>query len=219
VVALVLPASRLVDARQTLERLADNIGGVLEAMGSGLQQSWSAEQAADWRRSARTVRERLVDQANEAVGTGRDAARWNFRDRRHIDVLGRYEEVMPRLERTAIGVSVISRGLDDHAHLSGTTHRAMPAMGALLAALGGAVRALVHDVLGESDGADLAGSLAEVRGRRERCMRGASRRARSAIEHDQEPGADELEGEWLSYAALLVQVDRIVGDLSAPPPT
>lgn len=126
---------------------------------------------------------------------------------------------MPRLERTAIGVSVISRGLDDHAHLSGTTHRAMPAMGALLAALGGAVQALVHGVLGESDRGDLADSLAEVRGRRERCMRGASLRARSAIEHDQEPGADELEGEWLSYAALLVQVDRIVGDLSAPPPT
>lgn len=219
VISLVLPASRLVDARQTLERLAGSIGRVLEAMGSGLQQSWSAEQTADWRRSARTVRERLVDQANEAVGSGRDAARWNFRDRRHVDVLGRYEEVMPRLERTAIGVSVISRGLDDHAHLSGTTHRAMPAMGALLAALGGAVRALVHDVLGEPDGADLASSLAEVHRRRERCMRGASRRARSAIEHDQEPGADALEGEWLSYAALLVQVDRIVGDLSAPPPT
>ena len=42
---------------------------------------------------------------------------------------------MPRLERTAIGVSVISRGLDDHAHLGGTTHRAMPAMGALMIAL------------------------------------------------------------------------------------
>ena len=27
------------------------------------------------------------------------------------------------------------------------------------------------------------------------------------------------EGEWLNYAALLVQVDRIVGDLSAPLPT
>jgi uncharacterized membrane protein YgaE (UPF0421/DUF939 family) len=218
VVSLVLPASRLVDARQTLERLAESIGGVLDAMGSGVQQSWSAEQTADWRRRARTVRERLVDQANEAVGNGRDAARWNFRDRRHVDVLGRYEEVMPRLERTAIGVSVISRGLDDHAHLSGTTHRAMPAMGALLAALGGAVRDLVHDVLGEPDGGDLAEALALVRGRRERCMRGASRRARSAIEHDQESAADELEGEWLSYAALLVQVDRIVGDLSAPPP-
>jgi uncharacterized membrane protein YgaE (UPF0421/DUF939 family) len=218
VVSLVLPASRVVDARQTLERLADSIGGVLEAMGSGLQESWSTAQTAEWRRTARTVRERLVDQANEAVGNGRDAARWNFRDRRHVDVLARYEEVMPRLERTAIGVSVISRGLDDHAHLSATTHRAMPAMGALLLALGGAVRALVHDVLGAPESGGLAAWLAEVRGQRERCVRGASRRARLAIEHDQEAGADELEGEWLSYAALLVQVDRIVGDLSAPPP-
>jgi uncharacterized membrane protein YgaE (UPF0421/DUF939 family) len=58
VVSLGLPASRLVDARQTLERLADGIGGVLGAMDSGLQQSWSAEQTADWRRSARTMRER-----------------------------------------------------------------------------------------------------------------------------------------------------------------
>ena len=218
VVSLVLPASRLVDARQTLERLADRIGGVLEAMGSGLHESWSTEQTAEWRRTARTVRERLVDQANEAVGSGRDAARWNLRDRRHVNVLARYEEVMPRLERTAIGVSVISRGLDDHAHLSATTHRAMPAMGALLLALGGAVRAVVHDVLGGPEGDGLAASLAEVRRRRERCMRGASRRARLAIEHDQEAGADELEGEWLSYAALLVQVDRIVDDLSAPAP-
>jgi uncharacterized membrane protein YgaE (UPF0421/DUF939 family) len=218
VVSLVLPASRVVDARQTLERLADSIGGVLEAMGSGLHESWSTAQTAEWRRTARTVRARLVDQANEAVGNGRDVARWNFRDRRHVDVLARYEELMPRLERTAIGVSVISRGLDDHAHLSATTHRAMPAMGALLLALGGAVRALVHDVLGAPESGGLAAWLAEVRGQRERCVRGASRRARLAIEHDQEAGADELEGEWLSYAALLVQVDRIVGDLSAPPP-
>ena len=218
VVTLVLPASRLVDARQTLERLADSIGAELETMGSGLQQRWSTEQTADWRRSARTVRGRLVDQATEAVGNGRDTARWNFRDRRHVDVLGRYEEVMPRLERTAIGVSVISRGLDDHARLSGTTHRAMPAMGALLVALGGAVRALVHDVLSESEDGELADALAEVHRRRERCVRGASRRARSALEHDEAPGDDELEGEWLSYAALLVQADRIVGDLSAPPP-
>ena len=92
---------------------------------------------------ARTVRDRLVSQAAEAVGNGRETARWNVRDRRHIHALGRYEEVMLRLERTAIGVSVISRGLDDHARLTGTTHRAMPAMGALLIALASAVRALV----------------------------------------------------------------------------
>jgi uncharacterized membrane protein YgaE (UPF0421/DUF939 family) len=218
VVSLVLPASRLVDARQTLDRLADSLGGVLETMGAGLQQPWSTDQTADWRRAARTTRERLVRQATEAVGSGREAALWNIRDRRHVDVLGRYEEVMPRLERTAIGVSVISRGLDDHARLAGTMHQAMPAMGALLVALAGAVRAVVQHVLGESEDASVDRSLAEVRERRNRCVRGAFRRARLALEHGEGVHDEELEGEWLGYAALLVQVDRIVGDLSAPLP-
>ena len=119
-------------------------------MGEGLQQPWSTEQTEEWRRTARTTRERLVDEAAEAVGSGRESARWNLRDRRHLEELGRYEQVMPRLERTAIGVSVISRGLDDHAHLAGTTHAAMPAMGSLFIALAGAVRVLVQDVLGRA---------------------------------------------------------------------
>ena len=219
VVSLMLPASRLVDARQTLGRLADSLSSALETMGSGLQQPWSIDQTEGWRRQARTTRERLVSQAVEAVGNGRDAARWNVRDRRHIDVLGRYEDVMPRLERTAIGVSVISRGLDDHARLSGTTHSAMPSMGALLVALGRAVGALVHEVLGECDDTDVVAALSEVQARRARCVLGASRRAQSALQHDEAPEGDQLQGEWLSYAALLVQVDRIVRDLSAPLPT
>jgi uncharacterized membrane protein YgaE (UPF0421/DUF939 family) len=218
-VSLVLPASRLVDARQTLDRLAGNLSKALDTMGTGLQEPWSTAQTEDWRRQARTTRERLVGQAVEAVGNGREAARWNVRDRRHIEVLGRYENVVPRLERTAIGVSVISRGLDDHARLSGRTHSAMPAMGALLVALAAAVRALVRDVLTGSDDADVSGSLAEVRARREMCVRGASRRARLALEQDGGVDDDQLESEWLGYAALLVQVDRIVGDISAPLPT
>ena len=125
---------------------------------------------------------------------------------------------MPRLERTAIGVSVISRGLDDHARLSGTTHSAMPAMGMLLVALGRAVGALVHEVLGDPDDTDVTEALADVQAQRARCVRGASRRARLALEHDEGPEGDQLESEWLSYAALLVQVDRIVNDLSAPLP-
>jgi uncharacterized membrane protein YgaE (UPF0421/DUF939 family) len=219
VVSLVLPASRLVDARQTLGRLADTLAITLDTMGAGLQQEWSGEQSEGWRRQARTARERLVAQAVEAVGNGRESARWNVRDRRHIEALGRFEGVMPRLERTAIGVSVISRGLDDHARLSGTTHTAMPAMGALLVALGRAVRTLARDVLGESEDTDVTAALVEVAIRRDRCVLGASRRARVALEHGDDPEGDELEGEWLSYAALLVQVDRIVRDLSAPLPT
>jgi uncharacterized membrane protein YgaE (UPF0421/DUF939 family) len=219
VVSLVLPASRLVDARQTLERLADSLGAVLDTMGTGLQQPWSTEQTADWRRTARTTRERLVRQAAEAVGNGREAAQWNVRDRRHIGVLGRYEEVVPRLERTAIGVSVISRGLDDHAHLAGTTHQAMPAMGALLVTLAGAVRTLVAHVLGTADQAAVDRSIADVREHRSRCVRGAFRRAQLVLAQDEGVHDDALEGEWLGYTALLVQVDRIVGDLSAPLPS
>jgi hypothetical protein len=216
VVSLVLPASRLVDARQTLDRLATSLGDVLETMGSGLQETWSTEQTGEWRRRARTTRDRLVRQAAEAVGNGRESAQWNVRDRRHIDVLAWYEEVLPRLERTAIGVSVISRGLDDHARLGGTSHRAMPAMGALLTAMAKAVRAVGRDLLGDASDSAVADALAEVRSRRLSCIRAASRRAREALEHE-EP-TDTLEGEWLNYAAMLVQVDRIIGDLSAPLP-
>jgi uncharacterized membrane protein YgaE (UPF0421/DUF939 family) len=217
-VSLVLPASRLVDARQTLDRLADSVAGVLEAMGSGLQKTWSTEQTEDWRRRARVSRGRLVDQAVEAVGNGKEAARWNVRDRRHIDELTRFEEVMPRLERTAIGVSVISRGLDDHARIAGTTHRAMPAMGALLIALAAAVRATATSVLATPEESDVDASLAEIRTRRHACKLAASRRARLAIEHGDEVVDEVADGEWLNYAALLVQVDRIVADLSAPLP-
>jgi uncharacterized membrane protein YgaE (UPF0421/DUF939 family) len=218
-VSLVLPASRLVDARQTLDRLASSLGSMLEVMGAGLQEPWTSTQTEDWRRQARTARERLVDQAAEALGNSKEAARWNVRDRRHIAVLGRYEEVLPRLERTAIGVSVISRGLDDHARLSGPTHPPMPAMGALLAGLADAVRALVSDVLGQPGRVPLSDALVEVRARRARCVHGASRRARLALEHPGGGEVGELEGEWLNYAALLVQVDRIVVDLSAPLPS
>ncbi len=125
---------------------------------------------------------------------------------------------MPRLERTAIGVSVISRGLDDHSRMSGTTHPSMPKMGALLIALAAAVRATASSVL-TSQESGVAASLADVRERRHACKQAASRRAQRALEHGDEADLEIIEGEWLNYAALLVQVDRIVADLSAPLPT
>jgi hypothetical protein len=253
IVSLALPASRLTDARQTIGRLGDTLGGLLEAMAEGLLTPWGPDQTADWRRRARTARERLVAETEEAVGSGREAARWNLRDRRHIEQLGRFEETLPRLERTAIGVSVISRGLDDHARLvePGTLHRPMPDMSALLGALGVAVRAVVRQVLGECTEAEVNRALDDVRLKRVPVARAAFRQARQALDQAAAEGtltprslpvlpagaspADaaaaaaamqaELdaedrheEGEWLSYAALLVQVDRIVGDLSAPLP-
>jgi hypothetical protein len=218
VVSLVLPASRLVDARQTVQRLGAGIGDVLLSMEAGLQEPWSTEQTEAWRRTSHAVRDRLVAQANEAVGNGREAARWNVRDRRHRDALGRFEDFVPCLHRSAIGVWVIARGLDDQARVAGQTHLAMPAFGTLLGGLAGAVDEFVRYVLGESTDDDVVRALDDVRVRRARCMQAASRRARVALEHDGDADRREIESEWLGYVALLVQVDRIAADIRAQLP-
>lgn len=218
-ITFVAPASRLVDARQTLGRLAANTADVLTAMGTGVATTWTAEQSAEWRRRARTTRDRLVQQATEAVGSSREASRWNIRDRGHLPEMAKFEEALPRLERTAVGVSVIARGLDDHAHLHGTSHSKMTSMGALLVALAVAVRASIAELLDEPSAVARQEALAAVRDGRSKCVVAASRRAREALEHEEGDDALPLEIEWLNYAAILVQVDRIVADLSAPLPT
>ena len=217
-ISLALPTSRVVEARQALQHLTDGLSSVLITMGSGLQKPWSTDETMEWRRTARTVRERLAGDASTAVQSGRESVRWNVRDRPHSDLFERLEDVMPRLERAAIGVSVISRGLDDHARLSGTTHEPMASMGALLSALGRAIQSLAMTVVGGVGAEDFERSLGEVRERRTQCIRGATRRARSAVSDADETQTESLEGEWLNYAALLVQADRIVADLSAPLP-
>jgi hypothetical protein len=214
-VSLLLPASRLVDARQTLQRLGDGVGDVLRSMAAALQSTWSTEDTAGWRRSSRLARDLLVADAREAVGNGRDAARWNVRDRRHMAELGRYEDVLPCIERTAIGVWSLARGLDDHARLAPSAHAAMPAMGSLLGSLAAALDTLVRHVLGHATNGDVVASLDEVQVRRDRCMHGASRRAQLALAHRDDEARDGVEGEWLGFVSLLVQVDRIVADVRA----
>ena len=215
-VSLAFPASRLIDGRQTLDRLADGIGDSLDAMGHGLEEPWGSDQTAEWRREARVTRERLVPQAAEAVGDGRDAARWNHRDRRHLEELTRLEDLMPRAERSTIGVSAIARTLDEFAQLSSDMHAPMRRMSGLLLALGDAVRAVVHAGLGSEDH-DIPSTIAIVNDRREACTSGAVRRAQLALEQEglRDPSGDE----WLGYAALLVHVDRIVRDLTGPLPS
>jgi hypothetical protein len=218
VMSLALPASRLVDGRQTVQRLGDGVCEVLQSMALGLQEPWSTDQTRAWRRVSHTVRDRLVDQAREAVGDGRNASRWNIRDRRHLTEIGRYEDAMPCLERTAIGVWAIARGLDDHARLRDEPHRAMPAMGALFASLAAAISEYVRTVLGASQVAAVVAALDEVRTRRARCMQGASRRARLALEREAGDDRLEVEGEWIGYVSLLVQTDRIAADIRATLP-
>jgi uncharacterized membrane protein YgaE (UPF0421/DUF939 family) len=223
VVSVVWPPSRLVDAGQALDRLGSELTDVLTVMAAGLREPWSAAETLEWRRRARAIRARVLGQAVEAVGNSREAARWNVRDRRHVDVLRRYEEALPRLERGAIGISVITRGLDDQARLAGAAQPPMQGMADLLAALADALQALVAELRGIATGTSLQRALEEVGARRAVCAAAAARRARSALDSEelstaQEPAVEAVV-DWLVYAALLVQVDRIVDDLGAPLPT
>ena len=214
-VTFALPASRVNDARESMRRLADVLGDELDAMGTGLGNTWSTVQTAEWRHTARLTRQGLVEQMTEAVGNSREAAQWNVRDRAHVAELGRYEEVMPRLERAAIGVWAIARGLEDHAQLTGGEHRRMESMGGLLKALGNLVRVFTAEVLGDQPEGAVAGALQEVHAQRAPCARAAHRQTRETPGQESSGPAPE----WMSYTALLVQVDRIVEDLRAPLPT
>jgi hypothetical protein len=214
IIAVAAPASKMRDAKETVARLGGALGSLLESMGAGVQGEWTTADSSEWRRAGRVARERLADEASEAVGKGREAARWNLRDRRHLTDLARYEEALPRLHRTAIGVSVIARGLDDHAHLVGGAHASMPDMGALLSALARMVRAATDEVLGSVADGEGDAALAEVVRTREPCARSAVLQPELA---DASARSDHLTSlTWMNYTALLVQVDRIVDDLRAP---
>ena len=217
-VSLLLPASRRVDARQTLDRLANGLESTLEEIGEGLGRQWSSDDTTEWRRDAHVARDRLVQQALEAVGDSREAARWNHRDRRHIAELGRYEELAERAERAAIGVSAIARTIDEFAQRSDEAHQPLPRMAALMLALAHGVRAVVQAGLGDIEDAEADAAIADVRAKREECLAGARRRARLALDSDAGSEDDRSAAEWLGYAAVLVHVDRIVHDLTGPLP-
>ncbi|HKY14958.1 MAG TPA: FUSC family protein [Microthrixaceae bacterium] len=218
-VSLAFPSSRVGDARETLRRLAVAVADQLDAMGAGLAAPWSSVLTAEWRHAARVTRQRLVDEASEAIGNGREAAQWNIRDRAHVAELGRYEDVLPRFERSAIGVWAIARGLEDHVQLTGGEHHEMPAMAGLLGSLGDLVRVFAGTVLGERSPEDTQAAVDEVMRRREPCARTARRLGRAALDEDDPEHRARPPQEWMSYTALLIQVDRIVDDLRQPLPT
>jgi uncharacterized membrane protein YccC len=213
VVSLVFPASRLQEARNALSRLVDELADCLREMGAGVQQPWSEALTTAWEARAQRARGRLARLAVDAVGSGRRAARWNHRDRGHLDNLAQYEDLAPRLERISIGVSEIARDLDRTAAVTPGEHAPTMKLGALLTALGCAIRALANELDAPDDHRALRAALHEVGVCRDESRQGATRRARLAVDaasaHALDPAADE----WLAYGAVLVQADAIVADL------
>ena len=55
-VSLLLPASRRVDARQTLDRLAVGLEQTLDTMGQGLGEPWTRNDTTEWRHEAHVPR-------------------------------------------------------------------------------------------------------------------------------------------------------------------
>jgi hypothetical protein len=92
----------------------------------------------------------------------------------------------------------------------------MEAMGSLLASLGSLVRVFALEVLGDEPTGSVAEAVQAVAARRAPCARAAHRQTLEAPDH--EAGQPDGVAEWMSYTALLVQVDRIVDDLRAPLP-
>ena len=95
---------------------------------------------------------RLVPQAAEAVGNSRETAGGTFAIDATSTCSVASRRSSPRLERTAIGVSVITVVSTITLTLEETAHPAMPGMGALFVALAWRrVRAALRHVLGEAD--------------------------------------------------------------------
>jgi hypothetical protein len=166
-----------------------------------------------WEARAQQARTRLARRAVDAVGSGRTAARWNYRDRRHLGDLAQYEDLAPRLERIGIAVSEIARDLDATASQTPGDHAPTPRLGGLLTALADAVRGLGAQLDTPGDDRELQAALHEVGVHRDESRRGATSRARLAVDAGTsalDPAADE----WLAYGAVLVQADAIVADLA-----
>jgi uncharacterized membrane protein YgaE (UPF0421/DUF939 family) len=212
-VSVALPASRLQDAREALTRLSSEVAACLAAMGRGVQQPWTAEATDAWEDRAQRIRGRLARRAVDAVGSGRRAARWNYRDRRRLGDLGLYEEMAPRLDRVSVSVSEIARDLDRTAARAPGPHAPTPNLGALLDALASAVETYGHRLNGAFDPNALPGALEDVRVRRRATQQGATRRARLAVDASAATMRDPAADEWLDYGSILLQADSIVADL------
>jgi uncharacterized membrane protein YgaE (UPF0421/DUF939 family) len=216
-VAVALPASRLRDGRDALARLASELANCLEAMGRGVQQPWTPEATEAWEDRAQRIRSRLARRAVDAVGSGRRAARWNYRDRRHLGVLALYEDMAPRLERVSVSVAEIARDLDRTAARSSGGHQPTPKLGALLDALASAVAAYGRQLDDREYERALQGALDDVHIRRIAGQRGATRRARLAVDTGARTTPDPAADEWLDYGSILLQADAIAADLRPEP--
>ena len=171
VMSLALPASRLVDGRQTVQRLGDGVCEVLRSMALGLQEPWSTDQTRAWRRvshTARTGSSIRPGKRSATVATPRSGTSATDATSRS-SVATRTPCPASSGPPSVCGPSPAASTTTPGSH---EPHRAMPAMGALFDSLAAAIVEHVRNVLGATHDAAVVAALDEVHARRERLHAG-----------------------------------------------
>jgi uncharacterized membrane protein YgaE (UPF0421/DUF939 family) len=114
--AVVLAPMHLDEPRDALRDLTGRLQGVLADVSAGLREGWDAERARRWYHRATDLNDR-VPEVLEAVETGRESTRWNWRHRlrpARIDWDG-YTRTVEAVRRAQWQVAGIARTLVDAA--------------------------------------------------------------------------------------------------------
>jgi hypothetical protein len=208
-VSLILPRTYVGPAGDAIDRLADELSGLLRDVAKGLEKEWNRDRAMDWLKRARGM-EGAVTRAREALGRAEEGVRLNPSALRTAHVPHTLRPGLTALEYSVINVRGITRALVDR--VSGVAGNYPPSDGVrlMLAELLGTLADAIDD-FGAVVGADPAGparSTDELRGALER-GRDLRERAIGLLLEDAKPDP----GIWRVNGALLGHVDRLLAEL------
>ena len=158
----VAPPTSLATARAAVHKLAEDIADLFAEIGAGVASGWTLEKALLWRGRGRRLHD-FAAAARDALDRAEESLRYNPRERRTREALGRYERALDALNRVLINARIVSRALREAAH-EGHAQSLVPGLEETFQRAAALVRAYVSPH-----------ALAFARWPREREERGAAR--------------------------------------------
>jgi uncharacterized membrane protein YccC len=206
---LILPPNHVGAARSSVRSLADRLVDAISEMAGGVAESWTADQATRWLRSARAsapvsaAAGSAVDQAADSLGLHPGRSHW-------VDVLDATQQAFRTLSIVEVQVRVIGRTLRDTATSIGDPgdQPPLPMASDMLTSTAGVIDAFAEGLLGE--GADGSARLGGARA--------ALIRARTCIEQINADLADLVAANLsrgIYLGTLVVETERILDQLEA----
>jgi uncharacterized membrane protein YccC len=208
-VSLFLPRTYVGPAGDAINRLADELSGLLRDVSSGLEEGWTGDRAMDGLKRARDM-EGAVNRARDVLGRAEEGVRLNPSALRTAHVPDTLRPGLTALEYSVINVRGITRALVDR--VSGVAGNHPPrdevrlALAGQLAALADAIDDFGHVVGADPEGP--ARSTDELRGALER-GRVVREELIGLLLEDAKPDP----AIWRVNGALLGHVDRLLADL------